>query len=217
MKKVFLEIYSKYIEGKIDLKVFGDFFESIDTDELINTFIYFNDITITPNNKTLEFNGQLKEMNLSVLDRKRLENKWTKLVIEDEIHKQKVHDFFIKNKEKIYKKIKNDLKLDEIRIDREISHKIEKPKNFYFKLIGEKISNIFPNTNIYDTGKNITFWSKANVINLDKSKITELLNVLSIINVKKYDFAFNILPLYDYADEKNEKIRGINITLNIFY
>lgn len=218
MKKIFFEIYSKYIEGKNDLKVLGDMFESIDVDELIHILAYFNNIEIIPNKELLEFSGQLIDLNLSMLNRKRLEKKWTKMIIQDEIQKQKVDDFFEKNKQQIYINIVNELNFDEVIIEEvEASKEIKEPKDFYLKLIGKKISNIFSNTKIYDTGENVIFWSTNKNLKFDKQKITEFLNILSIINIKKYNFSFSILPQYDFKNMENENAIGIDIILNIFY
>ena len=224
MKKIFFEIYSKYIEGKNDLKVLGDIFECVDIDELIHILTYFNSIEITTNKELIEFNGQLINLNLNAIDKKRLENKWSRLIIQDEIVRKKVDNFFEANKELIYQKIEKDLKLDkldeeeiEVEILHEISDEIEEPKDFYLKLIGKKISNILPNIKIYDTGENIVFWSTSKDLKLDKQKITELLNIFSIINIKKYNFGFNILPLYDFKNMENENATGINVILTIFY
>lgn len=227
MKKIFFEIYSKYIEGKNDLKVLGDIFECVDIDELIHILTYFNNIEITTNKELIEFNGQLIDLNLNAIDKKKLENKWSRLIIQDEIVRKKVDNFFEANKELIYQKMEKDLKLDEldkldeeeieVEILHEISDEIKEPKDFYLKLIGKKISNILPNIKIYDTGENIVFWSTSKDLKLDKQKITELLNIFSIINIKKYNFGFNILPLYDFENMENKNATGINVILTIFY
>ena len=213
MKKIFLEIYSKYIEGKNNLKVLGNIFESVDIDELIHILTYFDNIEITTNKELIEFNGQLINLNLSAIDKKRLQNKWSRLIIQDEIERQKTDNFFEMNKELIYQKLEKDLKLNEEEIEAEIEEEVEKiildeplneikePKDFYLKLKGKKINNILPNIKIYDTSENII----------------ELLNIFSIINIKKYNFSFSILPLYDFENIENENATGINIILNIFY
>lgn len=229
MKKIFLEIYSKYIEGKNNLKVLGDIFESVDIDELIHILTYFDNIEITTNKELIEFNGQLINLNLSAIDKKRLQNKWSRLIIQDEIERQKTDNFFEMNKELIYQKLEKDLKLNEEEIEAEIEEEVEKiildeplneikePKDFYLKLIGKKINNILPNIKIYDTSENIVFWNISKDLKLDKQKIIELLNIFSIINIKKYNFSFSILPLYDFENIENENATGINIILNIFY
>ena len=229
MKKIFLEIYSKYIEGKNNLKVLGNIFESVDIDELIHILTYFDNIEINTNKELIEFNGQLINLNLSAIDKKRLQNKWSRLIIQDEIERQKTDNFFEMNKELIYQKLEKDLKLNEEEIEAEIEEEVEKiildeplneikePKDFYLKLIGKKISNILPNIKIYDTSENIVFWNISKDLKLDKQKIIELLNIFSIINIKKYNFSFSILPLYDFENIENENATGINIILNIFY
>ena len=229
MKKIFLEIYSKYIEGKNNLKVLGNIFESVDIDELIHILTYFDNIEITTNKELIEFNGQLINLNLSAIDKKRLQNKWSRLIIQDEIERQKTDNFFEMNKELIYQKLEKDLKLNEEEIEAEIEEEVEKiildeplneikePKDFYLKLIGKKINNILPNIKIYDTSENIVFWNISKDLKLDKQKIIELLNIFSIINIKKYNFSFSILPLYDFENIENENATGINIILNIFY
>ena len=229
MKKIFLEIYSKYIEGKNNLKVLGNIFESVDIDELIHILTYFDNIEINTNKELIEFNGQLINLNLSVIDKKRLQNKWSRLIIQDEIERQKTDDFFEMNKELIYQKLEKDLKLNEEEIEAEIEEEVEKiildeplneikePKDFYLKIIGKKINNILPNIKIYDTSENIVFWNISKDLKLDKQKIIELLNIFSIINIKKYNFSFSILPLYDFENIENENATGINIILNIFY
>ena len=229
MKKIFLEIYSKYIEGKNNLKVLGNIFESVDIDELIHILTYFDNIEINKKKELIEINGQLINLNLSAIDKKRLQNKWSRLIIQDEIERQKTDDFFEMNKELIYQKLEKDLKLNEEEIEAEIEEEVEKiildeplneikePKDFYLKLIGKKINNILPNIKIYDTSENIVFWNISKDLKLDKQKIIELLNIFSIINIKKYNFSFSILPLYDFENIENENATGINIILNIFY
>lgn len=214
MEKIVLEQASKYIEGKTDLVVNGEEFTSDDFTELLLTFKYSNEILIRPVENYLQFKAELVDLKFSNKEKQLLQEGFSKRVIKNEIKKEKLNDFFEKNKYQIYESIYNSIDDDE---DEEGSNEVEEPLNEKFKNIAKNIKKVFNNTSVYDNGKSLVFWHTSETIVLYKEQIQVLLETIKELEKLNCNFNFTFIPTFDFSDDENENATGVSFIFKIDY
>ena len=213
MNRIINEMLSKYIEGKTDFVIYGDDFESEDINEMVAVFDFFDELNIEPEDDHLKISGTLTKLNFTDEEKKNLKEKWAKRVIQEEIKKEKIDNFFEENQNAICESFYNSLDDD----DDDKTHRVFIPKKEEFEDISMKIKEIFNNTSIYDDGKTLIFWHIGDTIKLNAKQLLDIIDILKFVTSKKCTFSLSIIPKFDFSDDENENATGVNFLLSINY